>query len=249
MNDALNWIKGNTEVSTSLLGIFITALIAYLTYKKTTRTKQLEFLIVSNEPVVPRVASDKLKITYGKTTVNEASVIVVRIANSGGTPILENDFSTNFGLCLCEAHKIITALATRAKPTDLRPKLSISKNKVFVEQVLINPGDAIELQLLVSGYVDNIVAEGRIAGTKIIHQKNILYAQNRVLRTIDTIATFVWPVSGLFVILTVAFAWETPTNVGETITRALFAFMGLYLLFYMPYRGTTRRRQAKLWEF
>ena len=170
----VQWLNEN-EGLFAVSGILASAIGAYALHRSQMHKKQLEYVITGNQPVVPKIVSSKLRVVYNKKTVSEASVLTLKFVNTGNTPITASDFETNLTFRLNGAKHIMTASSTKTRPLDLRPKLVVKDNSVMIQPILINPSDMIELQFLISGSTTHVIAEGRLAGTRLIPRKGLPY--------------------------------------------------------------------------
>lgn len=160
------------------LGIAIGAAalaIGYVTYKSQQRKKQLEYLITSSTFVVPHEVSDQLKVTYNHKTVNNAAVTIIRLVNTGNSPIELHDFNSNIVIEFENVNRVVSALSTKTRPINLAPKVTIKGNQVLISPLLINAEDMIELQILTSGIPTKVHMDGRISGAKFLYRKDLPY--------------------------------------------------------------------------
>jgi hypothetical protein len=67
-------------------------LVAYFAYRRQRNKTGLEYVILGNTRVVPRATPTDLEVTYKGATGPDASVVVVRIVNTGDKAILSEDF-------------------------------------------------------------------------------------------------------------------------------------------------------------
>jgi hypothetical protein len=167
MEDVISWIV-------ILLGAGSLA-VGFLTYRDQRGRKRLEYLVVSNIRVVPRSVSTKLGVVYDGSPVPDASILIVRLVNTGDKAVRAEDFNSDLAIRIEGAHQVVSALATRSRPTDLGPEVSVGEDRVLVAPLLLNPGDMIELQLLVSGIASIATVEGRLADVSIVARKELPY--------------------------------------------------------------------------
>ena len=109
---------------------------------------------------------DKLKILFEDKQVQDISLIVVSIVNSGNLPILPTDYEHPVSLGFGEKAEILTVDVIKRNPNDLKVSAGIEGNEVVVSPALLNPGDWITLKLMVSQAEHDVQMSGRIAGVK-----------------------------------------------------------------------------------
>ncbi|MEV4248745.1 hypothetical protein AB0J63_35685 [Streptosporangium canum] len=153
----------------------IALIVGFLTYRSQRGKSRLEYIVLTNTRVVPRVVTAKLEVIYNDMAIPDASVVVIRIVNTGDKAIPPEDFKTELVVHTSGAKKIISALVTKARPADLHLELSIKEDRVLVDPFLINPEDMIEIQLLVSGYAHQVLLEGRIVGVTPAARRELPY--------------------------------------------------------------------------
>ena len=158
--------------------------------------KNLNIEIVHCTSIVPlkEPAPKGLDIFYGGEKIDKASVIGIRIINSGNRPILQGDYAEPIRFKLSPTVNILTVEIHSSQPLDLSPKIKKSNNsEITISPILMNPLDSFEIELLVLNmppdYTDYLSVSGRIAGVKnldISYQNNrddILSAINRAYHT------------------------------------------------------------------
>jgi hypothetical protein len=119
--------------------------------------------------------SGKLEVVHDGSAVPEASIIVVRVVNTGDKAIRFEDFSSELTIRLKGVREVVSALATKTRPIDLVPKLMVKDSRVLIGPLLVNPGDMVELQLLTSGLASGVVVEGRVADAVITRRGGLPY--------------------------------------------------------------------------
>ncbi|GAB1822727.1 hypothetical protein [Herbidospora sp. RD11066] len=149
--------------------------IAYLTYRSQRGKSRLEYVVVNNTSVVPRAVASRLDVTYNGKPIPDASVTVIRIVNTGDKPFSPENFNTELAVRALGAEEIVSASITSIRPPDLNPELSIERDRARIAPLLLNPGDMIEIQLLVAGLANRVILEGRIFGVTPLARKGLPY--------------------------------------------------------------------------
>lgn len=174
INEIIDWLNNNQGI-VAIFGIALTSLIAYIFFIFEKKKKQIEYVVISNESVLPESISKKLKVTFNKKTVPNARVIIVRAVNTGNTPILREDFSSKLIFQLEGENNAVAAIPTRVRPKDLKPRTLIDNDKISIMPLLLNPGDMVEIHILASGNIFRVNMYGRIAGTELICRRELPY--------------------------------------------------------------------------
>jgi hypothetical protein len=235
MTDAASW-------ASVLVGVAI-LVVGYITYRNLHGKTRLEYVVVSNARVVPSQIAAKLDVIYGGARVADASVAIIRLVNTGDKAILADHFSSPLGIRLDGVNEVVAALATKTRPADLIPVLSVKTSSVLIAPLLINPGDLIQLQLLSSGLPSGVTVEGRIADVGAILQRGLPYAPGSgpegELRGFDT---FMWYVAPMLLGVVVIYLILTTSMTPIARVAAVVVVLLLSLLLNMYLRFLDRRR-------
>lgn len=151
-------------------------LVAYLTYRSQRGKRGLEYLVVSRIPVIPWPEATDLSVTHNGTLVPDATVVIVRIVNTGDKAVLEEDFRSDLVIRFKGTLQVMSARVTNARPPDLHAKVSADGDSVSVQPLLINSTDMMQVQALLSGAPETVTVEGRIANTRLSHRRELPYS-------------------------------------------------------------------------
>jgi hypothetical protein len=154
------------------LAVFISVIV----YLKQRRRKSLSYAILTNTSLLKWEAlaiKERLQLTYDGKAVQQASLIIVKIINSGSLPIISSDYELPVSLGFGKA-KILSAEIAEVHPRSLNVSISVegdtSGEKVVISPTLLNSGDWIALKILVAGFEYEIVVDGRIVGVNEIRK-------------------------------------------------------------------------------
>ncbi|MEU4339347.1 hypothetical protein AB0F59_32655 [Micromonospora lupini] len=236
-----------TAVATAIIAA-AALVVAYLTYLRQRNKTGLEYLVVGNTRVVPRATPKDLEVTYKGSVVSDASVVVVRIVNTGDKAVLPEDFRSPLAIKLQGANKVVSALTTKTRPTDLGATVSAEDNCCLIQPLLINPTDMIQIQLLASGLAKNVVLEGRIANLHIKLRTDLPYPPGTGPEgeLANGFEKFMW--YGMPAILAAVLAWVAVTSSGSTILKVA-AVAGLFLFTFVinPWYTRFLIRRRRMW--
>jgi len=155
----------------AILGVpvLILLIVAYLGQRQ---HKALSYEVISRVPLLSlqEETSGQIQILFEDKPVENVQLAVIKITNSGNTPITSGDYERPVSLSFGENAQILTADVTQTEPESLQPSISIENNKAVLTPVLLNSGDSIALKLLVSNSSGELVVDGRIVGVKEIRE-------------------------------------------------------------------------------
>lgn len=169
----------------TLCGICVTVLL----WKLNQRRKELSYEIVKQESLVSLKGRAKrnLQVCYDGVEVRNASLVVLRIANTGHLPVNPGDYQGRLSVNVGPQAAILSVEVVETSPADLDDRLlgsgntdlfeKTDNNRIFLRPVLLNDGDSITLQLVVSDLTGSVILSGHIQGIRDIrplHRKSKL---------------------------------------------------------------------------
>lgn len=161
-----NYLK-DPKVIVGILSIINAVWIA-LVFQWWRNRKGLSCKIVSDTPlfsVRPEVEHRVQLLLDGKPVEN-AHLVIMKVVNTGRVPIEDKDFITPVSVRFDAESTILNARITALEPPDLPAKTLVEKQCVTVEPLVLNQGDAITIQILVSKPNDGILIGGRVKGIR-----------------------------------------------------------------------------------
>lgn len=184
-----------TNFILTVLGIIIPAITAFIIYLFQRSRKELAYEILSVTPILSNkpIIDGSLEISFNGKILENAKLVIVKVFNSGNSPIRSQDFEKNLNLMIDNASvSLIAAEVSETQPENLDVNISwinhseedVEKSFLSVNPLLLNPKDSFELKLLVNqesndGESDvTVIPKARIYGVKEIKQPrkyNILY--------------------------------------------------------------------------
>ncbi len=113
-----------------------------------------------------------LRVLLGEDCVGNFAVVLLRVANTGGSPILAADFESPLSISFKNVKKVYFSAVKSAVPSNLRPVNTSNGNTVQIAPMLLNPRDS----FIVEAGIDlgdkeedlEIVAEARVVGVSSI---------------------------------------------------------------------------------
>ena len=128
--------------------------------------KKLQYSLVRS-PVTQRSLKSKVSAdVYVQTSdgrrLVDPVVWSVSVENTGLVPITKGDFEIPISISVDKPGSVIRALVVDSEPAGIEPQVEMKGEKVVVEPLLLNPGDAILIHLLVhdDAKVTNVMTRG-----------------------------------------------------------------------------------------
>ena len=243
MTDLATWIS-------VIIGVGILA-FAYLAYRSQRGKTRLEFVVLLNTSVVVfRPLSVTLTVSHQGREVRDASVVVLRLVNTGDKAILPEDYRSDLSICLDGVNEVIAATATRTRPGELSPEVTTEQRKVLIAPLLVNPGDMIELQILASGLASSARVESRIVNVQAILQRKALPyppgsgAEGEMVGFDKFIWFFFVP--GVIVGLALLLVFTGKATVPVDVITLVVAFILAFVIYPLQVRYLVQRR--RMWR-
>lgn len=141
------------------------------------KRKELSYAVMSSAPFVHESngnAGKLLKVTYAGREVNDVSLIVVRVWNSGNETIEESDFRQ--AIVLTFGHPTSQVLLAEVPehekvPANLMHKMHFDSTQVKLGPMLLNPSDALTVRVVVTAFPGKVDGEARISGVKELRRR------------------------------------------------------------------------------
>lgn len=165
----------------------IAVIFAAIFFKMQHQHKALSYKILSYTPLVIRdVIGEKLQIVFEGKPVEDVYLSIIKIYNSGNTPIVYNDYERPINLYFGENSQILTNEVIEKNPDNLEVTTHIEGTKIMLDPLLLNKKDSITLKTILSQpdiSINNINIDGRIVGVKEIKEitENVIFHTLKVL--------------------------------------------------------------------
>ena len=181
---------------------FVALVLTILLFRMQARRKEILWDINSNISISSFSISDKLKrtIVFGEEPLDDVSLIILGIWNSGNVEILPNDFIFPIRFDFGKDAKVLEAEIAETMPISIKSRTSITMDTktITLEPLLLNSKDSITLKVLLTQFNGEISVDARIAGIK------------QVSRPVEK-ETYV-------------------TIIGSAFSKTLLVFLGLFLV-------------------
>ena len=152
-NRAVEWIGAGSVDVVGLAGLVIAvaALAAsFVIYRWQRQRKSLGCAVITNRPLLAFQSPFAVSVHHAGRLVDKPRLVVMRVANTGSLPIEVGDYERQIAIMFAGCD-VLSVEVTGVHPAELRPILSIKGDAITMEPCLLNPGDVIELQILLDG--------------------------------------------------------------------------------------------------
>lgn len=138
--------------------------------------RQSKRLVVESVVRVPLLANhfsviEGLGITFGGQPLSNAIVVVVRVTNSGNTPILVSDYESPLSLEFTDGSTVLSADVMSSQPDGIKMNMSFSGCVTMLSPQLLNPADTVTCRILLKDSDGKFKASGRVVGVNTIEQR------------------------------------------------------------------------------
>lgn len=209
--------------------------ISIILYLKQRRFKSLSYEILSCTPLLSiedEIKGD-LQVTYRGNLVEQVHLIIIRIINTGNTPITTEDFERPVNISFGEEAEVFTSEIVKMKPDTIEASIAIRENRIILTPTLLNEGDELTYKTLVNKF-DKININGRIIGVKEIEE----YKESSLLFNVIFVLGVVVSIIGLYSFL---------TSPGPINFSSLSIFLaGYFLVIFSVSLNMPKERRVKI---
>lgn len=114
-----------------------------------------------------------LSLQYKNKTIEDPYYTLIKLKNTGSSPIKTNDFESNIQIQFDQNVIIFESSILDKQPKELNTNISIVDSKTIVKPTLFNPDDFITIGILSSAPSKNPIVTARIIGIKSLEGKVI----------------------------------------------------------------------------
>jgi hypothetical protein len=167
----------------------VAAVVVPLYIWRRQRTKaELSYEVTSGRIVdIGAQAAGRVEVRFDGTPVPDVALITARVRNSGNVPIRANHFERPLTVTLPAGITILDHRVGDTRPDGLKPALAVvADNEVAIEPLLLNPHDAFDVEILVSGPTTPVVVSGRLEGIADITAEPSAESRAEISKTVAT---------------------------------------------------------------
>ena len=150
----------------SVASMLLTIVAPFVVYYLSTSDRSMSYEIISNFDLINHydgLSESEIELRYGNKTVENVTLSILRITNTGSEPIRQNDYESPIDIRFDSSVEILRAKILRKSPENLNIHLSTNHQTISVAPLLLNAEEYFELEILTSSPALPIV-EARIAG-------------------------------------------------------------------------------------
>lgn len=129
-------------------------------------SKSLKLDILSVVEIQPKGLGklEGLQMSIDGKPMENLYISVLELSNSGTKPILTSDFEGLLKIAINSPSAVVKAQIELTTPTSIDPKINVNESVIFVQPLLLNPGDVIRLSIISANSRPEFSVQGRIAG-------------------------------------------------------------------------------------
>lgn len=138
-------------------------IFSFWVYWRQRQIKELVFGPISSRRLlsISDELSSRVKVELDGKPVSNLHLLVYALKNSGHRAILPTDFQNELNISF-EKGTVVSAEITAQYPNNLNASIDISETKVALRPLLLNAGDQLQIQILVSASELNANIDARI---------------------------------------------------------------------------------------
>jgi hypothetical protein len=150
-----------------IFGVIVSAVLVYIQRSK----KRLTYSVITETPLlsVDEEIQGKIKIKYGRKSIQNIFLVVLKIENKGNVDIVSSDYEEPIVFSFSDA-EMLSAEIIEVSPKNLKPNINNQAAILTVTPILLNKKDYFVIKLLFSKYNKKVDVNTRIVGVKEIER-------------------------------------------------------------------------------
>ena len=188
----MDFIKNNWKWIITTIVALLAATIPLFTHWASFEIKSLSYMIVSKSPLIlAEEKNEDLVVKFKGEKVSDPYLTVIKITNTGETPIRSEDFESPIKISLGNDINILSKNIVEKSPDSLLIKATISNKSLLIDPTLLNPSDSFTIKLITSNNKPDIYVSARISGIKEI---TTIQDNNTELLLVKNVFYLIWVV-------------------------------------------------------
>ena len=188
----MDFIKNNWKWIITTIVALLAATIPLFTHWASFEIKSLSYVIVSKSPLIlAEEKNEDLVVKFKGEKVSDPYLTVIKITNTGETPIRSADFESPIKISLGNDINILSKNIVEKSPDSLLIKATISNKSLLIDPTLLNPSDSFTIKLITSNNEPDIYVSARISGIKEI---TTIQDNNTELLLVKNVFYLIWVV-------------------------------------------------------
>ena len=153
--------SGRLTLVLTLLGV---AIAAYPMWSDWWRAKSMNVVVASSSPLISTGTDESdLRLFVGDQRLESPYLVLLKIANDGGSAITTNDFEGPLVIDFGGA-KVVKVSRANSDENVVRGALQSNNSTVLIQPALFNAGDHLDLAVLTTGALPRVKVAARIVG-------------------------------------------------------------------------------------
>lgn len=170
----LDLLRDSLWQSIGVLVAVIAIIVSIIIYRRQNHRKALTYLVKSAYPLLTGTEElqGRLQVQVDGVTVNNIDLMFIVFTNSGNIPIERGDFDNPVTVSFEPPSPIISVVVESEEPEGIGASLSVQRDSVTLNPLLLNSGDKVTLKFILSSDTRKFRVSGRVVGVKGIREAN-----------------------------------------------------------------------------
>lgn len=150
----------------SFVGAIFALVVPFLIYLYQRERRELAFGIFYETRLLSLSSelATRVQILFDGVRVENVSLVVLALKNSGNRPILATDFQDPVDVSFSDGATPLSMEISRQVPQNLDAQVEISDDGLRINPLLLNPGDYLIVKVLAAGETVEVTAKTRVIG-------------------------------------------------------------------------------------
>lgn len=137
------------------------------------RRKSLSYELLSSVSILSMATEleGRLQLLFQGEQIHKAYLLVIRLSNTGNTPILSSDYERPVCFKFGDNTRILAAEVSETNPGNIEASVIADEQGIKLQPLLLHSGDSIAFKALVSQFDGEVDIDGRIVGVKKITKR------------------------------------------------------------------------------
>lgn len=147
-------------------GILIGSFVAVWIFRAQRTRRELSFGVLSARTLISvhNSLTSRVNVTLDGRSVQDVSLVVFALKNSGNVPIQPADFQRSIFFRFASSTSLLSVEVARRSPPNLEALLVVDGDVASLSPTLLNPGEHVVFQALIAGRDQSVNCDCRIEG-------------------------------------------------------------------------------------
>lgn len=172
--ETTTFLKDYSDYIVLFPSVILGGIIAYWIYLKQKNVKELAYEKVSLNNIVEIDSKfrNSIEVKFNGEKVENLWLLIIKIVNSGNSPIEKKDFDAPLSIELGSDNQILDVEIINKYPNNLQLQSNHTSQKIELNPILLNAGDNYSVRAMVSGVEPKYSLNARISGVKDLKERN-----------------------------------------------------------------------------